>query len=295
MTKNSIEKSKTAARLCEPLPSATRIYGQIPRRPDHLYVKTLSEVDIDEGAAIFTEHEISCEYALDSSTFTFRATLPFNGASYPAVIYVSMGEEKEEGLNLLRLEACRDQFALFELSANEIASPYGNLRTKASEILLGKRRGPSSPGKLALYAYSVSRILDYVLTLDQTHGKRIAVAGSGPLAEAALLAVATDERFSGALLLNFGKAVPASDLFSIEYERALRVSSEQKAAVEDELIEARIFALLSLLDGRAALVCDLENDSHRGKLKSALVTHSALLTEKGEASSLIEELLRQLN
>ena len=51
-------------------------------------------------------------------------------------------------------------------------------------------------GKLAVWAWSASRIMDYLVDLEEIDGKRIAVAGHSRLGKAALLCGAMDDRFS---------------------------------------------------------------------------------------------------
>ncbi len=62
-----------------------------------------------------------------------------------------------------------------------------------------QREGDTAPGKIALWAWAASRVLDYVLTLDGVDVKRVAVVGHSRLGKTALWAAAQDGRFAAAL------------------------------------------------------------------------------------------------
>lgn len=88
--------------------------------------------------------------------------------------------------------------------------PRGNYKEAFVENGMGKffckgdTRGESEWGKVGMWAYCASRVLDYLLTRDDLDHDCISVAGHSRLGKTALWAVAQDERFFAALVNGSG-------------------------------------------------------------------------------------------
>ena len=70
--------------------------------------------------------------------------------------------------------------------------------------LLGERNRFDSWGKIAMWAWAASRIMDYLMTLDSIDNQRIAIMGHSRLGKTALWCGANDERFSLVVSNNSG-------------------------------------------------------------------------------------------
>lgn len=68
----------------------------------------------------------------------------------------------------------------------------------------GNRRQPDEWGKIGMWAYAASRVLDYLLTRDDLDHNCISVAGHSRLGKTALWCAAQDERFFAALVNDSG-------------------------------------------------------------------------------------------
>ncbi len=229
------------------LNKAREIYGEIPPRPDHLYVKTISEVDFNSDGAILRRYELECEYGGEFLSFPFISLTHTGGEKRPALIHINYASDilsistvYESVLNL--------GFNIFEFGCDDVSELHGEIRSGVCRALLGKRRGHRSAGKLAAYAWAASRILDFVAALPEISTERLSIAARGCLAEAALLAGALDQRFSDTALASLDTEAEVNDLFSIKYKN-IRPPRE------------RLTDLLPLLKGRGLHMRYLTEDA----------------------------------
>ena len=257
------------------LNSAVNIYGRLPLRPDHLYVKTLSEEDINEDGAVLRKHELICEYGNELCSFPFRLLTPTESAPARTVVYMSSGED-ERGQLFPYNEILDMGISVFEFSTEEVVSLSDGIRRRVPNTLLGKRRGPTSAGKLAIYAYLASRILDYALTLSEADGG-IAVVGRGILAEAALISCAYDQRFTGAALLDFGSDTEGVDLFCMGYHH-------------NTYSEERLLNLVPLFENQRLCICGTGSVGALTIQKALGASNSVSAFTRCDSVSIIESL-----
>ena len=88
-------------------------------------------------------------------------------------------------------------FGVLSVCYRDITSDDGNFEDGLCAILpMGDRSAPHTPGKLAVWAWAASRVLDLAPELPCLDPRRAAVLGHSRLGKAALLAGMLDDRFS---------------------------------------------------------------------------------------------------
>ena len=150
-------------------------YGFLPEKPDALSF-TAEENLIPRFCAGNAElHRITVSFTVRGKPFAF----PFS-AVLPTEELVDNG------------------FAVLSFCYQDVASDDGDFTTGLAGLLLENgKRGPSDPGKIALWAWAAHRVMDWAETrpdaLDLTQS---VVCGHSRLGKTALLAAATDPRFA---------------------------------------------------------------------------------------------------
>jgi len=97
-------------------------------------------------------------------------------------------------------EICDNGFAVLTVCYKDVTSDNGDFDDGAAGAAFGGReRGDADGGKIALWAWAASRVMDYAETLPQLDPARAFVAGHSRLGKTALLAGALDPRFACAV------------------------------------------------------------------------------------------------
>lgn len=182
---------------------AENIYGRLPERPEHLRGDTVTK-DTTFAAGEGVLREISLTLTIDGGEFRIplRSVAPSGDGKYPAFIYVDY--ESDIPSKYLPAEEIIDRgYALFCLSYNDICGENDDFKSGISKFIAPTRRRKDSPGKIALLAWAILRVLEFAVTLPYIDADNVAVIGHGTLARAALVAGGYDERIKYVILNNF--------------------------------------------------------------------------------------------
>ena len=189
MTRSEWESSRAATKetlqRCE--------YGFLPPQPLSVTV-TPQRVD----------HKF-CAGKATLETLCLTAAVPGGAVTFPFFYCYLNGAKKQRTVLLLNFRSLvPDKY----LPAEEVidsgwafaAVNYEDISCDSAEkdanaALLGYG-GQESPGKIALWAWGGSRMLDYLLTRPESDPQKIGVAGHSRLGKTALLTAAMDERFA---------------------------------------------------------------------------------------------------
>ena len=172
------------------------VFGVMPRRPDHLWFE-LKESDTRFAAGKATLNKVIIHFEFDGrrACFPITAVIPSKKGVYPA--FVNVGFEEAVPNKYLPLEEIIDRgYALFYLCYEDIVKDKCSSFKSGVAELIRSGRGKTLSGKIALWAWAVSRVADYVLTLPEIDESSLAVVGHSRLGKTALLAGAFDERFN---------------------------------------------------------------------------------------------------
>ena len=171
----------------------TDLYGEFPSRPDHLYVRLISSETSQDGLAVLEKYELISEYGENKCSFEFTSLLPESVGKCRTFIEI---KDKSELQERFYSESFRSyDLAIFEVLCDSVCPLNADIRSGVGRVLLGKRRKKNAPGKFAIYAWAISRVMDYVLTLNELDSECTVLKSSVGLSDAALLAVSCDSRF----------------------------------------------------------------------------------------------------
>ncbi len=221
------------------------------------------------GKSIYQQLDISCKLSTGHFTFPCHFTRPKTEGKVPVFVYISFsGAVVDE---LLPLEEIIDSgFAVASFYYQDIA-PDTDYSFKNGIATKYGRDPFSGWGKVRMWAWAASRVMDYLQTLDYVDKDRIAVVGHSRLGKTALVCGAFDERFSltisndsggagaaifrgktGEMVKNF-RGGTSGHWFAGNFKEYVRR--------EDEMPFDQHF-LLSLVAPRNLYVCSAKEDGH---------------------------------
>lgn len=165
--------------------------------PTRLGVRTEGRVLFSDengygGKAVVKTIQLEIKSDFSFGTFPFRLALPKGVINPPLFLYLAFTPEIADGLGEEILDA---GYGIASVYYQDMAPDYFDEHKNG----LGRfcARNPyDSWGKLAIWAWGASRMLDYLLQKEAVDAARIAVMGHSRLGKTALAAGCFDERFS---------------------------------------------------------------------------------------------------
>lgn len=204
-----------------------------------------------------------------SFTFPCHFIRPKEVEKPPVFVYISFSQAVVD--ELIPMEEILDEgYAVASFYYQDIAPDTDD--NFANGIATAYGRNPyDSWGKLRMWAWGASRIMDYLQTLDCIDKDRIAVVGHSRLGKAALIAGAFDERFSLTISNDSGGAGAA--IFHGKTGEMIKnfrsgvsshwVAGNLRAYVKRESeLPFDMHFLLSMVAPRNLYVCSASEDSH---------------------------------
>lgn len=177
-------------------------YGYPPPRPTSVEAEVLEEISRFNGEKVSFKR------------LMLTVNAPFGSYSFP-ITYTRLSEAKEPVPAFIHLnfrpdipdryqptEEIHDHgFNILTVCYQAVTSddPWGSAgdftNGLAGVLYPDGKRGPHDAGKLMLWAWAASAVMDYALTLPELDHGRISVVGHSRLGKTALLAGAIDPRF----------------------------------------------------------------------------------------------------
>ena len=205
---NSDNVSKRRMEMLEILQK--NVYGYVPDAPDKIdfYIEKIDDTRCCAGKAIYKEVRIT--FPINDSKFSFpvKIMMPKAIKKAPfAVIANFRGTLPDEYIPSEELIDRGIGFGVF-CYTTDITSDDNDFSSGISGKIYkdGIRKSGSDCGKIAMWAYCASRVLDYAINCEDIDREKTAVAGHSRLGKSALLASACDERFKYVFSNNSGCA-----------------------------------------------------------------------------------------
>lgn len=175
-------------------------YGRIPNKPEKLTFELIEKPLINKFCANkATLHKIiaNCTVNGKDFSFPFYRTLPTALGKHPFFVHINFRPDVPDRY-MPSEELIDNGFAVFSFCYTDITADNDDFTDGLAGILYHDgKRSPNAAGKLAMWAWAAQRVMDYAETLsDVLDLERAVVCGHSRLGKTALLAAATDTRFT---------------------------------------------------------------------------------------------------
>ena len=176
------------------------VYGFLPPPPEEIHF------DVQEkyipifcaGKAICNKVTAICTVNSSTFSFPFYTTIPTDNKKHPFFIHINFRDNVSDWYQPVE-ELVDNGFAVLSFCYKDVTSDDMDFTNGLAGLLYpdGIRKEPHDCGKIAMWAWAAHRVMDYAETLSQQLDLTTAVVcGHSRLGKTALLAGATDERFS---------------------------------------------------------------------------------------------------
>jgi len=185
------------------------VYGYLPEQPEELSFQELPPERFYErvcaGKAPLQKIQIRGKVNGNAFSFPMFSLVPHGGKHLPFFVLLNFRPSIDRYFPIPIEEIIDNGFALFILNYQDAAPDDSDFGTGlGGPILNGRKRASCEPGKIAMWAWAASRVMDYCQTLDCLDLSRGAVIGHSRLGKTALLAGMMDERFRFVISNNSG-------------------------------------------------------------------------------------------
>lgn len=171
------------------------VYGFPPPPPAALKAETLSEEAFCAGKATLQKLRLTASLPSGGDfSFPVTAVLPKGEGPFPFFVMINFRPDVPDKC-LPSEEICDRGYAVLSFYYEDIAPDRDDGFTEGLPALLPPEE---CPGKLTLWAWAASRVLDWALTQPQLDPQKAAVIGHSRLGKTALLCGALDTRFAAA-------------------------------------------------------------------------------------------------
>ena len=173
-------------------------YGYLPPKPVSMSWEELeTNPRFCAGKAPLKKVQLNCLLPSGRSfAFPVYCAVPADGKAHPAFLHINVRTSLPDMYQPSE-ELCDNGYAVFTFCYNDVTRDNGDFTDGLAGVLFenGERRADTDCGKIAMWAWAASRVMDYICTLPEIIHDRVSVIGHSRLGKTALLAGATDERF----------------------------------------------------------------------------------------------------
>jgi len=182
---------------------AAQVYGVTPPSPPAVNAATLSEHKRAwGGAADHYQIALSFDAPKGAITFPVELALPISEHRVPLFIFITF--RKPCLFECPIEEILEGGYGVAAFCYEDITSDDGDMKNGLAA--LHDRAGDNKTcwGKIGMWAYAASRVMDYALTLERVDQSRISCLGHSRLGKTSLWCAAQDTRFFAAFINNSG-------------------------------------------------------------------------------------------
>ena len=174
-----------------------REYGYVPEMPFEIAVSEAKKIEGRYccGTAAVSRVEMTITTQYGSHTFPVHRLLHDDGKKHPFFVFLNFRGNVPDFYYPVE-EIVERGFDVLSFNYNDVTRDNPDFTNGLAAILLPDgQNAPETCGKIALWAWTASRILDYAETLPCLDMNNAAVVGHSRLGKTALVAGMMDERF----------------------------------------------------------------------------------------------------
>ena len=173
------------------------VYGYLPPKPENLTF-TETKFDFYTDCCRSGAFEASGKLNGREFSFPFHITVPDDGKPHPFFVHLNFRGEKGFDMYRPTEEIITKGYGVINLCYKDVTSDDGDFTNGLAGVLYPDgQKAPTDPGKIALWAWAAHRMMDFAESRpDLFDCSRACLCGHSRLGKTALLAGATDPRFS---------------------------------------------------------------------------------------------------
>lgn len=185
---------------------AQQVYGITPPAPDKVFCEELSfDDDAYAGKARQWVYRLGFETPGGFCSFPFVLALP--RAKKPAPVFLHISFKDTVPNPYLPAEEIIDAgFGFVNLCYEDVTKDANEFRSGIASKYPRTEGATTNWGKLGMWAFAASRVMDYLSTRSGVRHDRVVVVGHSRLGKTALWCAAQDERFYGVVSNDSGCA-----------------------------------------------------------------------------------------
>ena len=176
-------------------------YGRTPPASERVQGEVIDETDVCAGKVRLENIRLSFETERGCFSFPFALAVPRRFVKPPVFLHIAFRRDLPDWY--VPLEEITDaDYAMAVVCYTDIVNDrhFGDFSDGlAAYFGVTADRSDETWGKIGMWAYGASRVLDYLLTRGDIEARQTAVIGHSRLGKTALWAAAQDERFFAAV------------------------------------------------------------------------------------------------
>lgn len=179
------------------------LYGYLPFEESAVSYTCVSKEKNGYGGKAFIETVMTVVNVYGKvAAFPFRIVWPKYKDKVPFFLYLGFTAEIADGIG----EWILDQgYGIVHIYYQDMAADFPDC-FQSGLARLGCRNSENSAGKLGIWAFGISKVMDYLMECSHADKEKITVLGHSRLGKTALLAGAFDERLSLTVAIQSGAA-----------------------------------------------------------------------------------------
>lgn len=180
-------------------------YGYFPEKHVPISIEVLEEDDkYCRRTAIFRKILLTLHLKDGKFSFPVKMSIPYKNKVSPAFLYISFYDEFPNKYLPVE-EICDQGFAVVSFCYKDVTSDDNDFSNGLSKFFY-KENEKRNFGKILLWSWAASHVMDYMQGIPQIDKEKIAIVGHSRLGKTALLTGAYDERFKYVISNNSGQS-----------------------------------------------------------------------------------------
>lgn len=172
-------------------------YGFLPDLPFELSVSEPKEIEgrLCDGTAKLSVVTLTVKTPNGSHSFPVKRLLYEDGKKHPFFVFMNFRPEVPD-LYYPFEEVAEEGFSVLSFCYTDVASDDGDFKTGIAPLFFPNGRTKDTDcGKLMLWSFAASRVMDYAMSIPSLDIEEAAVMGHSRLGKTALITGMLDERF----------------------------------------------------------------------------------------------------